>query len=107
GCAENADCAANEVCNKGLHACVPRCTAETQSTVCSGAERCFNEMCVQCGGDGDCGAGLVCDAAGRCSSGARCYTNQDCKIPLVCYVPTGACLDKPPPCVSDDNCTKT
>lgn len=107
GCAENADCAGNEVCNKGLHACVPRCSVETQSTICSGAERCVNEMCVQCAGDADCGPGLVCDAAGRCSSGNRCYTNQDCKIPLVCYVPTGACLDKPPPCVSDDNCAKT
>lgn len=107
GCAENADCASVDVCNKGLRACVPRCSVETQSTVCSGAERCINEMCVQCGADADCGPGLVCDAAGRCSSGDRCYTNQDCNIPLICHVPTGACLEKPPPCVSDDNCTKT
>ena len=107
GCAENADCPSNEVCNKGLHACVPRCSAETQGDVCAGAERCINEMCVQCGGDGDCGPGLRCDAAGRCSAGNRCYANQDCKVPLICYVPTGACLDKPPPCVSDDNCLKT
>lgn len=107
GCAENADCASNEVCNKGLHACVPRCSAETQGTVCSGAERCINEMCVQCGGDSDCDPGLTCDAAGQCRAGEYCYTNQDCKIPLVCYVPTGKCLDKPPPCVSDAYCLKT
>lgn len=107
GCAENADCAGDEVCNKGLHACVPKCSTETESTVCAGAERCRNEMCTQCGEDSDCGAGLVCDAAGRCSSGNRCYANQDCKIPLFCHVPTGACLEKLPPCVSDDNCQKT
>lgn len=107
GCAENLDCSAAEICNTGLHACVPRCTVDTQNDVCGAGERCVNEMCVQCAADSDCGPGLVCDKAGRCSSGTRCYANADCKIPLICYVPTGACLTKPPPCVSDDNCPAT
>jgi hypothetical protein len=49
--------------------------------------------------------GLVCDAAGKCSSGNRCYSDRDCKVPLICFLQTGACLPKAPPCVSDDYCT--
>jgi hypothetical protein len=72
--------------------------------VCAGGEKCVDERCVQCAVNADCGVGLTCDAAGRCSTGARCYGDRDCKVPLVCFVQTGACLPKPPPCVSNDNC---
>ncbi|MBI3182799.1 MAG: hypothetical protein HYZ28_11735 [Myxococcales bacterium] len=104
GCAEAADCGPGEVCNTGSHACVPRCTVDTQSQVCLGGERCVNELCVQCASDAECGVGLVCDAAGKCSSAQRCYQDRDCKVPLVCHLQTGACLEKQPPCVSDENC---
>ena len=104
GCSENADCGAQEVCNVGSHKCVPRCTMETQGTVCSGGEKCVMERCVQCERDADCGVGLKCDVAGRCSTGDRCYNDRDCKIPLICFVQTGACLPKPPACASNDNC---
>lgn len=104
GCAENADCSAAEVCNTGSHQCVPKCTAETQADVCAGGERCVNEKCVQCESDNDCGVGLKCDPAGRCVAQEVCYTNRDCKVPLVCYAPTGQCVTKAPPCVSDENC---
>ena len=104
GCSENADCSPGEVCNTGSHACVPRCTEETQSTVCLGGERCVNERCVQCTEDAECGIGLFCDAAGKCVSKERCYLDRDCKVPLICHRPTGQCVDKPPPCVSDENC---
>jgi Cys-rich repeat protein len=104
GCLENADCGAGEVCNVGSHACVPRCTVDTQDQVCQSGERCVDERCVQCASDAECGVGLVCDAAGRCSSAERCYTDRDCRVPLVCHLPTGACLAKQPPCVSDENC---
>jgi hypothetical protein len=104
GCAEDADCGAQEVCNTGSHACVPRCTLETQAQVCAPGERCVYSRCVQCEKDADCSAGLVCDAAGRCATTARCYQDRDCKVPKVCYLLTGACVDKPPPCTSDENC---
>jgi hypothetical protein len=104
GCAESSDCSPGEVCNKGSHACVPRCTAENEVEVCVSGERCVNELCVQCVKDDDCGVGLICDAAGRCGTLNRCYQDRDCKVPLVCHIPTGACVDKPPPCVSDENC---
>jgi hypothetical protein len=48
--------------------------------------------------------GLFCDAAGKCVAEARCYQDRDCRVPLVCHVPTGACVEKPPPCSSDENC---
>lgn len=104
GCAESADCGAGEVCNKGSHACVPRCSVDTQSQVCAGGERCLNELCVQCATDGECGVGLVCDAAFRCAAAQRCYQDRDCKVPLVCHQPTGACLTRQPPCTSDESC---
>jgi Cys-rich repeat protein len=104
GCAEDADCSSGEVCNKGSESCVPRCTTETESTVCAGGEHCFNSICVQCETNSDCGVGLICDAAGKCGAQPRCYQDRDCNVPLVCYVPTGECVDKPPPCVSDESC---
>jgi hypothetical protein len=104
GCSTDGDCGAQEVCNVGSRQCVARCTAQTQATVCAGGEKCVAERCVQCAVNADCGVGLTCDPAGRCSSGARCYGDRDCKVPLVCFVQTGACLPKPPPCVSNDNC---
>jgi hypothetical protein len=104
GCSENADCSPGEVCNTGSHACVPRCTPETQAEVCLGGEKCVNERCVQCETHAECGIGLFCDAAGRCSAEERCYLDKDCKVPLICHKPTGQCVDKPPPCVSDENC---
>ncbi len=104
GCAEDGDCSMGEVCNKGSRACVPRCTAQTQATVCGAEEKCVDNKCVQCASNAECTGGLLCDAAGKCSSGARCYTDRDCKIPLVCFAQTGACLPKAPPCVSDDKC---
>ncbi len=104
GCSENADCGAGEVCNTGSHACVPRCTVDTQTQVCAAGEKCVAEKCVQCASDAECGVGLVCDAAGRCATAARCYADRDCKVPLVCYLQTGACLTKQPPCGSDENC---
>jgi hypothetical protein len=104
GCSQNTDCSAEEVCNTGSHQCVPRCTPETQGTVCMGGEKCPVDHCVQCDQDADCGVGLKCDAAGRCSTGSRCYSDRDCKIPLVCFLQTGACLPKAPPCSSNDNC---
>ncbi|MBL9038923.1 MAG: PPC domain-containing protein [Archangium sp.] len=104
GCSTNDDCSGGEVCNTGSRACVPRCTVDTQATVCAGGERCVSERCVQCSQATDCAAGLVCDAAGRCTAGNRCYSDRDCSVPLVCFIQTGACLAKPPPCISNDNC---
>jgi hypothetical protein len=104
GCSTNDDCSAGEVCNTGSRACVPKCTMETQSTICAAGERCVDSKCVQCAGNAECGVGLVCDNAGRCSAGARCYTDRDCNVPLACFVQTGACLPKQPPCISNDNC---
>lgn len=104
GCSTNDDCSAGEVCNTGSRACVPRCTVDTQATVCAGGERCVNEKCVQCVLDSDCGVGLKCDTAGRCNAGSRCYSDRDCTVPLVCLVQTGACLPKAPPCLTNDNC---
>jgi Cys-rich repeat protein len=104
GCSTNDDCSSSEVCNTGSHACVPKCTADTQATVCAGAEMCVNSICVQCAKDSDCGIGLKCDAAGQCSAGNRCYSDRDCMVPLFCFLQTGACLPKAPPCTSNDNC---
>jgi len=104
GCAETADCSPGEVCNTGSHTCVPKCTPDTEADVCAGGERCVNELCVQCTSNEDCGPGLICDGAGKCAAQDRCYQDRDCKVPLVCYVPTGSCVQKPPPCVSDENC---
>jgi hypothetical protein len=104
GCLENADCAADELCNTGLHACVPRCTEATTSTVCAPGERCANNRCVQCTESRECGPGLFCDEAGRCAVTPRCYSDRDCRVPQVCHLPTGACLARPPPCTSDEGC---
>lgn len=104
GCSTADDCSAGETCNVGSRTCVPKCTVDTQSEVCAPGERCVNEQCVQCTDNSECGVGLVCDAAGRCSAGDRCYTDRDCSVPLVCFVQTGACLPKSPPCISDDTC---
>ncbi len=106
GCADTFDCSAGEVCNKGTRQCVPKCTVDTQSTVCLPSEKCVDDKCVQCAKDAECGPGLVCDLAGRCSAGNRCYSDRDCKVPLVCFTATGACLPKAPPCISDDTCPK-
>lgn len=104
GCAENADCSPGEVCNVGSHSCVPRCTPQTQAQVCGPSEKCVDEKCVQCATDAECGVGLFCDAAGQCVASGKCYQDRDCKVPLVCYIPTGQCVTRPPPCVSDENC---
>lgn len=107
GCLEDADCGAGEVCNTGLHACVPRCTDATASTVCASGERCASNRCVQCAESAECGPGFLCDAAGRCVATPRCYSDRDCRVPLVCHVPTGACLERPPPCTSDEGCASS
>ncbi len=107
GCLEDADCGADEVCNTGLHACVPRCTEETASAVCASGERCAASRCVQCVESAECGPGFLCDAAGRCAATPRCYSDRDCRVPLVCHVPTGACLERPPPCTSDEGCASS
>lgn len=105
GCAQNGDCGANEVCNVGLRACVPRCTAETATQVCAEGERCDAAgRCAQCETNAECAAGLVCDAAGKCTAGASCYSDRDCRVPQICFVPTGTCVERLPPCVSDENC---
>lgn len=104
GCSTDDDCSASEACNVGRRVCVPRCSAETQAEVCAAGERCVDSKCVQCADDSQCGPGLSCDAAGRCTAGARCYTDRDCSVPLVCFVQTGACLPKAPPCITDDTC---
>ena len=105
GCSTNDDCSGGEVCNLGNRKCVPRCTVETQGTVCGASERCISERCAQCAVSAECSVGLVCNAAGQCAAGNRCYTDRDCMVPLACFVQTGACLPKAPPCISDDNCT--
>lgn len=104
GCSTDDDCSSGEVCNTGSRACVPRCTVDTQATVCAAGERCVNSKCVQCAADAECGPGLTCDAAGKCVAGSHCYSDRDCTVPLVCFIQTGACLPKAPPCVSNDNC---
>ncbi|MBL8951668.1 MAG: hypothetical protein JNK82_12880 [Myxococcaceae bacterium] len=110
GCSDRADCSPMEICNVGSHQCVPRCTTETQATVCAGGERCVMERCVQCTTNADCGAGLQCDTAGRCAAcvpGADpncCYSDRDCTIPNICIVQIRACRPRPPPCASNDNC---
>ncbi|MFT3840866.1 MAG: hypothetical protein QM723_28005 [Myxococcaceae bacterium] len=104
GCTSDADCGAQEACNIGSRQCQPRCTMETQSTVCPAATKCVGEICAQCATNSDCGAGLGCDQAGNCSSGARCYSDRDCTVPLVCFLQTGSCLPASPPCMNDDNC---
>jgi hypothetical protein len=105
GCSTNDDCSGGEVCNVGSRVCVPRCTVETQATVCAAGERCVSERCVQCASNAECGVGLICNTTGQCAAGDRCYTDRDCLVPLSCFVQTGACLPKPPPCISDDDCT--
>lgn len=104
GCSTNDDCSPAEVCNTGMRQCVPRCTTETQAQFCAALEHCVINHCAQCSEASECGAGLLCDAAGQCSTGSRCYTDRDCPVPLVCLAQTGACLPKPPPCLSDDTC---
>lgn len=104
GCSTKDDCSARETCNTGSRQCVPRCSVDTQAQVCAAGERCVGELCAQCATNVECGIGLVCDAAGKCTAGERCYTDRDCRVPLVCFLATGACLQKQPPCVSDDNC---
>ena len=104
GCSTNFDCSVGEACNVGSRVCQPKCTTDTQATVCPASTRCIGELCLQCEADADCGPGLTCDAAGNCSAGTRCYTDRDCTVPLVCLVQTGACLTKAPACRSDDNC---
>lgn len=106
GCSENADCATGEVCNVGSRQCVPRCTVETQADICAANEKCVNERCAQCATNDDCEPGFTCDTAGRCTLGERCYSDRDCQVPLVCFVQTGACLAKAPPCVSNDSCAE-
>ncbi|WP_224244778.1 hypothetical protein [Hyalangium gracile] len=101
---EDTDCGVDESCNTGLHACVPRCTEATASTVCAPGERCVGSRCVQCVESNECGPGLQCDAAGRCAVSPRCYSDRDCRVPLSCHVPTGACLERLPPCTSDEGC---
>jgi hypothetical protein len=105
GCAQAGDCGAGEACNPGTRRCEPACTEETQGAVCAAGERCVGGRCAQCATAGDCAAGQACDAAGRCVSTPRCYSDRDCRVPLVCYEPTGACLEEPPPCASDEACT--
>jgi hypothetical protein len=104
GCASDSDCSTAETCNSGRRQCVPRCTSETEKTICGVAERCVKSRCVQCEVDAECAAGLQCDLAGRCSTKERCYDDRDCKVPLFCFLQTGACLPKPPRCLSDDVC---
>ena len=104
GCVEDADCGPEERCNTGLHACVPRCTETTASQVCASGERCAEGRCVQCEADAECGPGLYCDAAGRCAVTPRCYSDRDCTVPLLCHLPSGACLPGAPSCTSDDGC---
>ncbi|WP_164019823.1 hypothetical protein [Pyxidicoccus trucidator] len=104
GCVDDADCGAEERCNTGLHACVPRCTEATASQVCESGERCADGHCVQCEVDAECGTGLRCDAAGRCAATPSCYSDRDCTVPLLCHVPSGQCLPEPPPCTSDEVC---
>ncbi len=105
GCADDADCGAGEVCNNGSHACVPRCTVDTQKDVCVGGEQCVNDHCVQCERDADCGVGLTCDAAGKCGRAAL-LPGPRLQGAAGLLRPTGACLDKPPPCISDENCAE-
>jgi hypothetical protein len=104
GCLEDSDCGPDELCNTGLHACVPRCTEATEGTVCAPGERCASSRCVQCTEGRECGPGFICDAAGQCAVTPRCYSDRDCRVPLSCHVPTGACLERPPPCTSDEGC---
>jgi hypothetical protein len=105
GCADDADCGANERCNPGLHACVPSCAQAGAPQVCEPGERCTEGgLCVQCEADAECGPGLRCDAAGRCGVTPRCYSDRDCTVPLRCHVPSGTCLPAAPPCTSDDGC---
>ncbi len=105
GCSTNDDCSGGELCNLGSRVCVPRCTVDTQASVCAAGERCVEERCVQCATNAECGVGLICNTSGQCSAGDRCYTDRDCMVPLTCFVQTGACLPKAPPCISDDDCT--
>ena len=35
GCSVELDCAATDICNTGSHACVPRCTADNQASICA------------------------------------------------------------------------
>jgi hypothetical protein len=106
GCAEEADCGAEETCNPGTRRCVPRCTGATQAEVCAAGERCHEERCVQCVAATDCGPQQTCDAAGRCVESPRCDSDRDCQVPLVCHRPTGACLGSPPACTSDESCAE-
>jgi hypothetical protein len=104
GCSLDDDCSGGEVCNAGSQMCVPKCTVDTQRSVCAAGERCAQSKCVQCVESAECAVGLVCDAAGKCVAGSRCYTDRDCAVPFSCFVPTGACLPKPPPCIANTNC---
>ncbi len=104
GCVEDGDCAAAEVCNVSLARCVPRCTAETEAAVCPLGQKCYGALCGECGGTIDCPAGSRCNEGKRCVTTARCFAERDCAVPLICHLPTGACLERPPPCVSDESC---
>jgi Cys-rich repeat protein len=107
GCLADADCAAGELCNVPTNACVPKCTPESQPSVCAPGQKCVESRCSECADSSDCPGGLVCDLGKlQCAldPSSRCATDRDCAVGLVCTKATGFCTVPPRPCSSNEDC---
>lgn len=74
-CADNDDCASNEVCNTST------------------------DVCVECVDDDDCASDEVCDTSAAVC--VECLEDIDCASNQVCDTSTTVCVE----CVDDDDCT--
>ncbi len=109
GCLVDLDCAPAELCNVPTHTCMLRCTPENQGQICAAGQKCVDSRCADCADSTDCPGGLVCDPGKLtcvADGSARCLSGRDCQVPLICNPATGFCTDKPPPCLTDEDCLR-